>query len=141
MALFFREKNPTVTLPFSVLLENETLLSPAFTYRWRDGWKSASERPIWSAFNGLEGKAREEESVPFFLSAGRVLFLEPSFWNNPRSRFFCFPVTVFVVHALFLWDSQATPANFVPSQLDLFHISRTKMEDPDCVINGESLRG
>lgn len=26
--------------------------------------------------------------VPFFLLLGRVLFLELSFWNNTRSRFF-----------------------------------------------------
>lgn len=73
--------------PFFVVLENGTLLSAAFMDRWRDGWKSASERPIWSAFNGLEGKAREE-GIPFFLLLGRVLFLELSFWNSPRSRFF-----------------------------------------------------
>lgn len=42
--------------PFFVVSENGTLLSAAFMDRWRDGWKSASERPIWSAFNGLEGK-------------------------------------------------------------------------------------
>lgn len=90
-----------------------------------DGWKSASERPIWSAFNGLEGKAREE-GIPFFLLLGRVLFLELSFWNSPRSRFFWFPVTVFIVHELFLWDMQAAPATIVLSQLDLFDISQTK---------------
>lgn len=112
--------------PFFVCLENGTLLSAAFTDRWRDGWKSASERLIWSAFNGLEGKAREGGTVPFFLLLGRVLFLELSFWNNPRSRFFWFPVTVFIVHELFLWDSQAAPATIVLSQLDLFGISQTK---------------
>lgn len=86
MALFF--KNQTFTLPFFVVLENGTLPLAAFMDRWRDGWKSASESLIWSAFNGLEGKAREEGIIPFFLLLGRVLFLELSFWNNSRSRFF-----------------------------------------------------
>lgn len=112
--------------PFFVVLENGTLVSTAFMDRWKDGWKSASERPIWSAFNGLEWKVREEGIIPFFRSLGRVLFLELFFWNNPWSRFFWFPVTVFVVHVLFLWDSWAAPATIVLSQLDLLDISQTK---------------
>lgn len=110
---FFQKSD--LYLALFVVLENGTLLSAAFTDRWRDGWKSASERPIWSAFNGLEGKVSERGIVPFFLLLGRVLFLELSFWNNPRSRFFWFPVTVFIVHELFLWDSQAAPATIVLS--------------------------
>lgn len=79
MALFEKKKkNQTFTLPFFfVVLENGTLLSAAFMERWRDGWKSASERPIWSAFNGLEGEAREGGTVPFL----PLLGAECCFWN------------------------------------------------------------
>lgn len=70
-------KNQTFTLPFFVTLENGTLLSAAFMDRWRDGWKSASERPIWSAFNGLDGKARER-GEPYLSSSS---WAECYFWN------------------------------------------------------------
>lgn len=87
---FFFFLNQTFSLPFFVVLENGTLLSAAFMYRWRDGWKSASERPIWSAFNGLDGKARERGIVPFFLLFGRVLFLEVFSGIFHRADFFDF---------------------------------------------------
>ena len=85
-----KKKNSDLYLAlFFVVLENGMLLSAAFMERWRDGWKSASERPIWSAFNGLEGEVREGGNRTFSSSSwGRVLFLELSFWNNPWSRFF-----------------------------------------------------
>lgn len=78
MALF--SKIRPLPCPFFfvvVVLENGTLLSAAFMDRWRDDWKSASERPIWSAFNGLERKVREVGggTVPFFLLFGCC------FWN------------------------------------------------------------
>lgn len=41
-----------------------------------DGWKSASERPIWSAFNGLEWKAGEGDRT-FSSSFCRECY----FWN------------------------------------------------------------
>lgn len=89
MALFEEKKIRPLPCPFFVVLENGTLLSAAFMERWRDGWKSASERPIWSAFNGLEGEAREGGDRTFLpLLGAELLFLELSFWNNPRSRFF-----------------------------------------------------
>lgn len=39
--------------------------------------------------------------------------LELSLWNTPRNRLFEFPVTVFIVHDLFLRDSKAAPATIV----------------------------
>lgn len=60
MALFKKEKKKRIQnfiSPFSVILEIRTLLSAAFLDRRGNGWKSASERPIWSAFYGLEGNA------------------------------------------------------------------------------------
>lgn len=92
--------------------------------------KSASERPIWSAFNGLEGRKEggmKWSSQHFFLLWGKVLSL--TFWNNSRSRFFEFPVTVFIVHEFFLRDTQAALATIVLSflsQLNLFDSSQTK---------------
>lgn len=79
MALFEKKKKKSdlYLALFFVVLENGTLLSAAFMERWRDGWKSASERPIWSAFNGLEGEAREGGTVPFL----PLLGAECCFWN------------------------------------------------------------
>lgn len=42
--------------------------------RWRDGWKSASERPIWSAFNGMERKAKEGGNHIFLPPLGQSVF-------------------------------------------------------------------
>lgn len=70
-------------------------------------------------------KAREGGETHFSSSGRAELFLELYLWNNPRSRSFLFPVTVFIVHELILWDSQAATATIVLSQLDLFDISPT----------------
>lgn len=78
MALFEKKKIRPLPCPFFVVLENGTLLSAAFMDRWRDGGKSASERPIWSAFNGLEGKVRKERGVPYLSSSS---WAECCFWN------------------------------------------------------------
>lgn len=56
---------------FFFFFENGMLLSAAFMDRWRDGWKSTSKRPIWSAFNGLQGTEMEGRIVPFFLLLGQ----------------------------------------------------------------------
>lgn len=111
---------------------------------WIDGGRTAGKvlprgqsgvpLMVWKEKRGRRG------IVPFFFLLGRVLFLELSFWNNPRNRFFWFPVTLFIVHELFLWDSQAAPATIVLSQLDLFDISQTKWKILT-VINSELLRG
>lgn len=102
-----------------------------------DGWKSASERPTWSAFNGLEGKkkkAREEGTVPFSFHfffpplLGRV---ECCFWSflsgvilGADFFFFWFfpPWLLFVVTELFLWPR---PPLFSLGP-DLFDVSQTK---------------
>lgn len=79
-----------------------------------DGWKSASERPIWSAFNGLEWKAGEGDRT-FSSSFCRECY----FWNFLSGiihrAFFFFWFSVFIVHELFLWDSEAAPATIVLS--------------------------
>lgn len=78
-----------------------------------DGWKSASERPIWSAFNGLEWKAGEGDHT-FSSSFCRECY----FWNFLSGiihRAFFFWFSVFIVHELFLWDSEAAPATIVLS--------------------------
>lgn len=64
----------TFILPFFVVLENRTLLSEAFM---DGGWKSASERPIWSAFNGWEGKSEGRGGKPIFLPPVG----QSCFWN------------------------------------------------------------
>lgn len=129
MALFEKKKkNQTFTLPFFfVVLENGTLLSAAFMERWRDGWKSASERPIWSAFNGLEGEAREGGTVPFL----PLLGAECCFWNILSgiirgADFFDFLWLCLLYMNCFWGTRLAAPATIVLSQLDLFDIARTK---------------
>lgn len=55
--------------PLFVVLENMGVSS---IYGWRrNGWKSASARPIWSAFNGLEGKAKGGEEKSYLYSLFR----------------------------------------------------------------------
>lgn len=83
--------NQTFTCPLFVVLENMWVSN---IYGWRrNGWKSASARPIWSAFNGLEGKAKGgRRNHTFIPSLGRMLFLELSLWNL-RTRFFCFLIS------------------------------------------------
>lgn len=129
MALFEKKKKKSdlYLALFFVVLENGTLLSAAFMERWRDGWKSASERPIWSAFNGLEGEAREGGTVPFL----PLLGAECCFWNFLSgiirgADFFDFLWLCLLYMNCFWGTRLAAPATIVLSQLDLFDIARTK---------------
>lgn len=95
----------------------------------RDGCKSASARPGWSAFNGLEGKAKRGEEKSYLQPLSRQNVVSGTFSLESMEQiplFFSFPMTVFVVHELYLWDSEAAPAAIVLPQLDLFDVSQTK---------------
>lgn len=91
-----------------------------------DGWKSASERPIWSAFNGLEWKAGEGDRT--FSSS---LCRECYFWNFlsgiiHRAFFFFFIFCVYCTWIVSVGLRGCPGHHCSLSQLELFDIFQKK---------------
>lgn len=64
----------------------------------------------------MEGGRNERVESTFLPPLGQSV-VSLTLQNNLRSRFFEFPVTVFIVHEFFLRDPQAALASIVPSSL------------------------
>lgn len=77
------------------------------------------EKSFWSALNSLEGKAKRGEEKSYLHSLCRQNVVSGTFSLESTDQilpfflvsFFKFPMTVFVVHELYLWDSAAAPGH------------------------------
>lgn len=146
MALFL---NQTFTLPFLCCF-GEWDASVCEQHLRIDGGTAGKVLPRGQSGVPLmvwKEKAKEGGNHTFSPSC----WAECCFWNflsgiirGADSFFFFhwFPVTLFIVHELFLWNSPAAVADIVPSQPDLFDISHTKKGGSwRLCINSDPLRG
>lgn len=126
---FFLKNESALCPALSVVPGNGTLLSTAFKDRRGYGWKSASERPIRSAFNGPEGKVRR--ITPFFplLSKCFGTFL----LEYPKKQIlFCF-----IYCGCLLYMNCVCGTRSFSAPLDLWICSsQTQMEDPTIAGKG-----
>lgn len=144
---FFLNKSDLSPALF-VVLGNGTLLSTAFMDGRGYGWKSASERPIRSAFNGPEGKVRR--ITPFFPPLNKMFWNFPSGISQKADFFFYFIYCGFLLYMnCFCWTlcskhSLSAPLDLcdTSSQMQMMgpNITRTggnSREGESCILGEE----